>query len=203
MSPGRGDLDPGVEGGATERRLGRGFSVGRLETAHLFYLAYFAPSISTTLSRKSLAANSAIGSRISPDLPAGQFVLSWSHYVLLVRRAGSPLAREFYEAEAVRGGWTVRQLEQQIDSQFYERTALSRNKAAMLKKGTVAKPEDAVTPEEEIKDPLILESLALKDEYSESDLEDPLIIKLESSLLELGGDFTFVGRQRRLRIASQ
>jgi predicted nuclease of restriction endonuclease-like (RecB) superfamily len=57
-----------------------------------------------------------------------------------------------------------------------------------------------VTPEEEIKDPYILEFLALKDEYSETDLEAALIAQIETFLLELGGDFTFVGRQRRLRI---
>lgn len=73
----------------------------------------------------------------------------------------------------------------------------------MLKKGAIAKPDDAVTPEGEIKDPFVLEFLGLKDEYSESDLEDALIAKLESFLLELGGDFAFVGRQRRLRIGSQ
>src|ERR1044072_4710748 len=86
----------------------------------------------------------------------------------------------------------------------------------MLKKGEKPLPEDLVTPEEEIKDPYVLEFLGLKDEYSESDLyvleflglkdeysesdlEEALIRKLESFLLELGGDFTFVGRQRRLR----
>jgi len=185
------------------RRLGRGFSVDRLETARLFYLAYSVPSIPATTSRKSLAGNSATASRISPGLPVARFVLSWSHYVLLVRRARSPGARDFYEEEAIRGGWTVRQLERQLETQFYERTALSRNKAAMLTKGAVTKPEDTVTPEEEIKDPFFLEFLGLKDEYSETDLEDALIAKLESFLLELGRDFAFVGRQRRLRIASQ
>ena len=94
----------------------------------------------------------------------------------------------------------MRQLDRQIGSQFYERTLLSRDKAAMLKKGQAAKPEDALTPEEEIKDPFILEFLDLKDEYSESDLEDALIRHLQAFLLELGDDFTFVGRQRRLRI---
>lgn len=183
--------------------FGRGFSVDRLETARLFYLAYSVPSISATASRRSRARNSATPSRILARPPADRFVLSWSHYVLLVRRARSSMAKEFYEAEAIRGGWTVRQLERQIDSQFYERTALSRRKAAMLKKGALAKPEDATTPEEEIKDPFILEFLGLKDEYSESDLEGALIAKLETFLLELGGDFAFVGRQRRLRIASQ
>jgi hypothetical protein len=73
----------------------------------------------------------------------------------------------------------------------------------MLRKGSIAKQFDATTPEEEIKDPLVLEFLGLKDEYSESDLEEALIAKLESFLLEMGGDFAFVGRQRRLRIGSQ
>jgi len=94
----------------------------------------------------------------------------------------------------------VRQLERQIDTQFYERTLLSRNKRAMLLKGGATRAGDAVTPEEEIKDPFVLEFLGLKDEYSESDLEESLIRDLEAFLLELGGDFTFVGRQRRLRI---
>jgi hypothetical protein len=61
-------------------------------------------------------------------------------------------------------------------------------------------PEDAVTPEAAIKDPYILEFLDLKDEYSESDLEDALIHRLEDFLLEMGGEFAFIGRQRRLRI---
>ena len=109
-------------------------------------------------------------------------------------------ARAFYETEALRGGWSIRQLDRQIDSQFYERTALSRNKAAMLRKGAVAKPGDAVAPEEEIKDPYVLEFLGLKDEYSESEIEAALIARLETFLLELGDDFAFVGRQRRLRL---
>jgi predicted nuclease of restriction endonuclease-like (RecB) superfamily len=109
-------------------------------------------------------------------------------------------ARRFYETEALRCGWSVRQLDRQISSQFYERTALSRNKTAMLKKSSKA---DLFTPEEEIKDPFVLEFLGLKDEYSESDLEEALILHLEAFLLELGGDFAFVARQRRLRIGDE
>ena len=112
-------------------------------------------------------------------------------------------AREFYETEALRGGWSVRHLDRQINSQFYERTALSRNKAAMLAEGQNALPEDAVLPEEAIKDPFVLEFLDLKDEYSESDLEEALINHLETFLLELGDDFCFMGRQKRLRIGSE
>src|ERR1044071_5391888 len=115
----------------------------------------------------------------------------------------SEQARKFYETEALRGGWSVRQLDRQINSLFYERTALSRNKAKMLTKGAAAKREDAVTPEEEIKDPYVLEFLGLKDEYSESEIEEALILHLERFLLELGGDFAFVGRQRRLRIGGE
>jgi predicted nuclease of restriction endonuclease-like (RecB) superfamily len=153
------------------------------------------PKKSATLSRKSTARSSAV-------MSAPPFRLSWSHYVILTRRLDAGLPRNFYETEALRGGWTVRQLERQIESQFFERTALSRNKVALLQRGMIAKPEDAVTPEQEIKDPFVLEFLGLKDEYSETDLEDALISELETFLLELGGDFAFIGRQRRLRIGS-
>ena len=146
---------------------------------------------SLTLSAKSYLATLAM-----------RFQLPWSHYVKLLGVRNSD-ARAFYEAEALRGGWSVRQLERQIATQFYERTALSRNKAAMLKKGAKPLPEDFVTPEEEIKDPFVLEFLGLKDEYSENDLEEALIHKLETFLLELGGDFAFIGRQRRLRIGDE
>ena len=80
-----------------------------------------------------------------------------------------------YETEALRGGWSVRQLDRQIATQFYERTALSRNKAALIKRAQRSIPEDQLTAEEEIKDPMVLEFLGLKDEYSESALEDALI----------------------------
>lgn len=176
-------------------RFKRGFSVDNLETMRLFYQSYPIAAdqrISETASRKL------VNSRLT-----AKFTLSWSHYVMLVRRTRSPEARAFYEAEALRGGWSVRQLDRQISSLFYERTALSRDKVAMLKKGAKALPEDAVTPEEEIKDPFVLEFLGLKDEYSESELEEALVYRLENFLLELGGDFTFVGRLRRLRVGSE
>lgn len=187
------------------RRFGRGFSVDNLESMRLFYLAYPPSRISETVSRKSdHKAKSETPSRIFtlPELTSA-FPLSWSHYVLLVKRSRSEKARIFYETEALRGGWSVRQLERQINSQFYERTALSKNKAAMLKKGARAKPEDRISPEEEIKDHYILEFLGLKDEYSETELEEALIRHLEFFLLELGGDFTFVARQKRLRIGGE
>jgi len=130
------------------------------------------------------------------------FPLPWSHYVRLLS-VKDKQARKFYESEALRSGWSVRQLNRQISSQFYERTLLSKNKSAMLKKAEKTLPEDLVSPEEEIKDPVILEFLGLKDEYSENDLEEALILHLEKFLLELGGDFAFIGRQKRLRIGSE
>lgn len=182
-------------------RFGRGFSQENLRLMRLFYEEYRA-EISKTLSGKSTRRISQTLSGKS-DLAglAARFPLPWSHYVLLLR-ARSPEARAFYEAEALRGGWTVRQLRRQIGTQFYERTALSRNKTAMLEKGGRKQPSDAVTPEEELKDPLVLEFLGLKDEYSESDLEEALILRLEHFLLELGGAFAFIGRQRRLRVGN-
>jgi hypothetical protein len=98
----------------------------------------------------------------------------------------NPEARRFYETEALRGGWSERQLDRQISTLFYERTALSRDKAAMLTKGARARPEDRVSADEEVKDPLVLEFLNLKDEYSESELEEMLLRHLEKFLLELG-----------------
>jgi predicted nuclease of restriction endonuclease-like (RecB) superfamily len=100
-------------------------------------------------------------------------------------------ARVFYETEAIRGGWSVRQLDRQIATQFYERTALSKNKAAMLKKGEKPLAEEVPTAEEEIKEPYVLEFLGLKDEYSENDLEEALIQHL--------GEIP-AGAWRRLRI---
>lgn len=187
-------------------RFGRGFSARNLEQMRRFYLLW---SIPQTLSAKSPASalpRSSVQTLSGQSGPARSLAelsaslpLPWSHYVRLLA-VKTPEARSFYEAEALRGGWTVRQLERQIDTQFYERTLLSKNKAAMLVKGGAPQPEDAISPDEEIKDPLVLEFLNLKDEYSESDLEAALIGQLETFLLELGGDFTFVGRQRRLRI---
>lgn len=156
-------------------RFGRGFSLVNLETMRIFFQTYPDPGSGKpqTLSGVLLAVEKP--QTLSGELASlgSRFRLSWSHYALLVRTR-SPQAREFYETEALRGGWTVRQLRRQLDSQFYERTALSRNKAAMLRKGSLAKPEDAVTPEEEIKSPYVLEFLGLEDEYSESDLDAPL-----------------------------
>jgi predicted nuclease of restriction endonuclease-like (RecB) superfamily len=189
---------------------GRGFSARNLRLMRAFHLGW---EIWQTPSAKfqarvkeNLKADSAKGTGgpvVVPtsggqDLP-GLFPLPWSHYVRLMT-VRSDHARAFYEEEAIRGGWSVRQLDRQISTQFYERLAASRRKDLMLEKGQEPKPEDAVTADEEIRCPYVLEFLGLKDEYSESDLEEALIRHLEAFLLELGAGFTFVARQKRIRV---
>jgi len=202
-------------------RFGRGFGWRNIYQFKQFYENY--PDILQTVSAKSmtmlnqaqnlqtLSENSAtikIGDNTILQTPftifnmsnlTGLFRLPWSHYVRLLS-VKSPTARHFYETEALRGGWSERQLDRQISAMFYERTALSRDKEKMLTAGECIEPDEPITAEEELKSPLILEFLGLKDEYSESDLEEAIIHHLEDFLLELGGNFAFVGRQRRLRI---
>lgn len=193
-------------------RFGRGFSIRNLRSFRAFYLGW---PIGQTLS--ALSPNKGIRQTLSAEFDrtgtpetspqissrsSGRFPLPWSHYVRLLSVEDSQ-ARAFYEAEALRGGWSVRQLDRQISTLFYERTALSRDKAKMLSRAAHAEPGERPTPDEEIKDPLVLEFLGLKDEYSESALEEALIRHLEHFLLELGNDFTFVARQKRLRVGDE
>lgn len=184
-------------------RFGRGFSPVNLRQMRRFFGLWPEVPIQQTPSaesgvepekhnRQTLSVKTA--SHVTAPFP-----LPWSHYVKLLS-VDDAKARKFYEAEALRGGWSVRQLDRQISTLFYQRTLLSKNKTAMLRKGAEPQANDLVMPEQEIKDPFVLEFLDLKDEYSEHELEEALILKLEEFLLELGGDFTFIGRQRRLRV---
>lgn len=190
-------------------RFGRGFSRRNLFQIRLFYLIYRekVQTVSAQLGAKKLRIPKV--QTPSAKLPIvfleniGKiFPLSWSLYVRLLSVKDND-ARRFYESEAIRGGWSERQLDRQISTQFYERALLSKNKASILKKGQEPKSQDLLTAEEEVKDPTILEFLNLKDEYSESELEDALIHKLEDFLLELGYGFTFIARQKRLRIGNE
>ena len=149
-------------------RFGRGFSERNLEQMRLFYLAWPPEQISLTASAK--LPPSRISQTVSGELASGAiseslsrksfnlaelaqaFPLPWSAYVRLLS-VKNLQARAFYETETLCCGWSVRQLDRQVNSQFYERTALSHNKAAMLEKGEVAEPGDAITPEQAIKDP--------------------------------------------------
>ncbi len=202
---------------------GRGFSRPGLQRMRLFYLGWeicstpssklearvICSSLSSELSHpkfqtpsgQSTMAQTASAPFVSA-LPPGTFPLSWSHYVRLMS-VDKPQARAFYESEAIRGGWSVRQLDRQISTQFYERTAHSKKPAAMMARGQVAQPEDGVSLQDEVRDPYLLEFLNLKDEYSEGELEESLIRHLETFLLELGAGFTFVARQKRIRVGDE
>lgn len=193
-------------------QFGRGFGRSNLFLMRAFYQRYQvldgesppAPRKIRTPSGFSTALSSSTGlatqMALIEDL-AGRFPLPWSAYTQLIR-VESDAARRFYEAEAIRGGWAVRQLKRQIASQYYERALLSKNKAALLQREST--PDDGTsTALAEVREPYILEFLDLKDEYAESDLEEALVTRLESFLLELGPEFAFVGRQRRLRIGSE
>ena len=146
------------------RRCGRGFSARNLVQIRRFYLKGEIPQ---TLSAESVSTpgvasqNSQTVSAESAPIaePLAVFRLPWSHYVQLMV-LDTPEARAFYEEEALRGGWSVRQLRRQIGTQFYERTALSKNKVAMLKRGRQL-PQDELTLEQQIKDPYVLEFLPL------------------------------------------
>ncbi len=170
-------------------KFGRGFKRSNLFQMRAFFLTY-SKIVQTVSGQSSLTEI------------ARNFPLPWSHYVEFLS-CRDETERKFYEDESLRGGWSVRQLKRQKNSQFYRRTLLSKNKAEMLRKGDKPVPEDSISPDEEIKDPFVLEFLNLKDEYSELDLEDAIIKHLESFLLEMGNGFAFVGRQMRLRVGDE
>ena len=121
-------------------KAGRGFAWRNIYQMRAFFQAY--PRILQTVSAKSNEQKfQTLSAKSDVATLAARFPLPWSHYVRLLS-VENPLARSFYEAEALRGGWSVRQLDRQISTLFYERTALSRDKAAMLKKGGRAKAQD-------------------------------------------------------------
>jgi len=155
--------------------FGKGFSIRNLEQMRQFYLVY---------------------SNGIPQTVSAEFTLSWSHYLFLTR-IENPEERKFYEIEAQKSRWSLRELKRQFDSALYERLALSRDRqkvAELSSQGIIVE-----TSQDLIKDPYVLEFLGLPENarYSESELEERIINKLETFLLELGKGYTFVGRQVR------
>ena len=123
--------------------------------------------------------------------------LNWSQYRMLIQ-ISDPDKREYYELETVNEGWTGRQLERQINSMLYERLLLSNDKESVL--AVARKERTPETPQEIIKDPMVLEFLGLerKATYYEKDLESAIISHITDFLLEMGKGFSFVARQKRL-----
>jgi predicted nuclease of restriction endonuclease-like (RecB) superfamily len=129
--------------------------------------------------------------------------LSWSHYRLLMRIEDN-VRREFYHRESVESGWTLRQLERQINSFFYERLLATRQGGKESVRNEIFKLEPNDSLAYILKDPYIIEFLGLKEnkDYHESDLEQGLIDHILDFLLELGKGFSFVARQKRITTES-
>lgn len=124
--------------------------------------------------------------------------LGWSHFVELLPLK-KPLQREFYAEMCRVEGWSVRMLRQKIDGMLYERTALSKKPAKLAAKELEQlRAEDKLTPDLVFRDPYFLDFLGLKGAYSEKDLETAILRELEAFLVELGGDFAFLARQKRI-----
>ncbi|NIO80089.1 MAG: DUF1016 family protein [Candidatus Aminicenantes bacterium] len=156
------------------QNLGKGFDISNLKNMRQFYLVF-------------------------PNGDALRRQLSWTHYRLIMR-VDKKEAREFYMVEAINNKWGTRELERQIHSLLFERLALSKDKKKILelsREGQVIREGKDI-----IKDPYVLEFLGLKENknYLEKELEQTLIDRLQSFLLELGKGFSFVARQKRITV---
>jgi len=125
--------------------------------------------------------------------------LTWSHYKALIR-VENEAARAYYVTEAASQNWSTRALERQINSLYYERLLMSRDKAAVTEEMQQKTTPLAPTPQDFIKDPYVLEFLGIPDahEFREAELEQAIIGKLQTFMLELGKGFAFVARQQRI-----
>lgn len=128
--------------------------------------------------------------------------LSWSHYRLLMRISDETI-RAFYMEECIKSAWSVRQLERQINTMYYERILASRDKDAVA--GEIQRLEPKPEYEKIVKDPYVMEFLQIQPDTHvfESDLEQALIDHLQQFLLELGRGFSFVSRQKRFTLDGQ
>ncbi len=163
--------------------FGKGFSVTNLQQMKNFYNVYGKQQTVSAESENAITPNT-------------NLQLSWSHYLFLMR-IDNIEERKFYEIETTNNNWSLRELRRQFDTSLYERLALSRDKKAI--KELSEKGQIIEKAKDSLKDPYILEFIGLPEDekYSESELEQKIIDKLEHFLLELGKGFTFVGRQVR------
>ncbi len=154
------------------KEFGKGFSVRNLQMMRKFYLTF-------------------------SNVNALRSELSWTHYRILMKVTDEQ-ARNYYMEEAVKSGWSSRQLERQINTMYYQRIMASQNKDSVASEIQITEPKSEY--EKIIKDPYILEFLDLpaNAHYYESDLEQALIDHLQKFLLELGRGFSFVARQKHI-----
>lgn len=182
----------------------RGMAVSNLKNFRQFYQTY--QSFFSYVSKFALLSQ--IRQTASGELQADTYqhlalptetlinTLSFSHFVELLR-LDSDLKRRFYEIEAVKNAWKVRELERAIDTLLFERTGLSTDKAGVIAK---IKDQKHFETKEIVRNPLFLEFLGLeeKTQYSENDLETAIINHLQTFLAEMGRGFCFEARQKRI-----
>ena len=185
-------------------KYGQGFSMPSLRNFRQFYLVFIERQPGILHPQGGEFESSPIRYPVGSEFEFNSFHpnLTWSHYRVLMR-VENKKARDFYEAEATRCGWDKRALERQIATLFYERLLKSKDKPAMLKEAVSGSRKFA--PSDIFKDPYILEFLNLPDipKLHESQLEEALITNLQQFLLELGRGFSFVARQKHIRIGSK
>ena len=129
--------------------------------------------------------------------------LPWSHIITLIP-IREPLKRSFYEQMAITEHWSVRTLREKISSQLYERTAISHKPEETIKHDiALLRDENKMTPDMVFRDPYLLHLFGLKDTYSEKDLESAIVAEMQRFIEELGSDFAFLARQKRITIDNE
>lgn len=129
--------------------------------------------------------------------------LTWSH-IKEVLPIEDGLKRDFYIEMCKMDRWSVRILRERIDSMLYERTVISQKPEETISSELQAlKEEEKLSPDLVFKDPYFLDFLGLKDTYSENDLESAIIAELQSFIVEMGGDFAFLARQKRITVDNE
>jgi predicted nuclease of restriction endonuclease-like (RecB) superfamily len=196
---------------ALQQEDGNGFSVSSLQYMRAFFLGYphlleihhalRGESGCQQSSAKQHAVRVNSPETIETSWSPGRLhpSLSWTHCRALLK-VDRQEARDFYEIEAVRNGWSARQLERQINSLLFFRLLKSRDKEGLLALANAG--QQIVAPVDAIKDPYVLEFLDLPESHRlvESKLEEALLSQLQEFLLELGKGFAFIGRQRRITL---
>jgi predicted nuclease of restriction endonuclease-like (RecB) superfamily len=126
--------------------------------------------------------------------------LSWTHILALIP-IEDPLKREFYIQMGVHEKWSVRTFRERIQSMLYERTAISKKPEITIQNDLdLLKNEQQLNPDLVFRDPYVLDFLGLRDSYSEKDLETSIVAELQRFIIEMGSDFAFMARQKRITI---
>lgn len=129
--------------------------------------------------------------------------LTWTHLKNIIH-IEDELKREFYIQMSTHERWSVRTLKDRIDSMLYERTAISKKpEKTIIKDLEKLKIENQITPDLTFRDPYILDFLGLHNTFSERDLETSILVNLQNFLTELGSDFAFLCRQKRIIIDNE